>query len=146
MRLSGHVAVYDAPHIRRREQFRLLQQRVPPTPSQVNMPSSSTPAVHPVEPDRQDIEARLRGLLAQHQGLRFACLGSVDGRVVAFVGEDGKVFVRGIGAERGDVARANVKTKMAKDTSAAIGGENFVEKITFRARGGRCNEGCEGRL
>jgi len=67
----------------------LPQQRVAPTPSQVNMPSSSTPAIHPVEPDRQDIEARLRGLLAQHQGLRFACLGSVDGRVVAFVGEDG---------------------------------------------------------
>src|SRR5690606_4414254 len=25
----------------------------------------------------------------QHEGLRFVCLGSVDGRVVAFVGDDG---------------------------------------------------------
>lgn len=54
------------------------------------MPSPPTTAIHEVVPHRlQEIEARFRGLLAQHEGLRFACVCAVDGRVVAFVGDDG---------------------------------------------------------
>jgi predicted regulator of Ras-like GTPase activity (Roadblock/LC7/MglB family) len=54
------------------------------------MSSSAPHIIGVVDTHRlQEIEARLRQLLSQHAGLRFACVGSVDGRVVAFVGDGG---------------------------------------------------------
>lgn len=71
-----------------------------------------------VDPLRlQESEARLRAVLAHHAGLQFACLGSVDGRVVSFVGNSG------LNPQR-----------MAAITSSSLGLSESCAREAFRSR------------